>query len=57
MHNKLQQFSIILKLWFSSLAQHVRNSVDKVHARICIRTFHNFLNLFLIRTFFNPSSS
>ena len=57
MHNKLQQFSITLKLWFSSLAQHVRNGVDKVHARICIRTFHNFLNLFLIRTFFNPSSS
>ena len=46
MHNKLQQFYITLKLWFSSLAQHVRNGVDKVHARICIRTFHNFLNLF-----------
>ena len=46
MHSKLQQFSITLKLWFSPLAQHVRNGVDKVHARICIRTFHNFLNLF-----------
>ena len=42
MHNKLQQFSITLKLWFSSLAQHVRNGVDKVYARICYVLFITF---------------